>query len=443
MAAVAAEPDTGAETIGRRLRRLRLEQGVSQRELSAPGITYAYISRIEAGTRQPSVKALRMLARKLGVSVEYLETGANLPRSQQRELRLAERELRLRLEGDTDQLEVQAILDEAESDGDRASLLRARILLGFMSFAEADQNGTIEHLAHVIGSELVTPATRPDVYATLGQAYAAAGQAQRAVSLFEQALAELERSGTRDRPAEVRYATYLSYALTDLGDLARARQVLEALWARPRQPEDSYTRIRLYWSAGRVALEEARPLAALDSFRRAIALLETTEDAVHLARAHVACAEAVLGAGEEVASAKAHLDEAEQLSRGQATRDDLAAIRRLQALVALAAGEPQDAVVHAEDGLRLSRRAPREHGRAWLALAGARSAAGEPGADEAFVEAVARLREHGSSREHAEALRAYGRYLRDAGREREAIDVFERAADVAAGLPGERSRAAR
>ena len=61
------------EPIGVRLRRLRLERGLSQRELASPGVSYAYISRIEAGTRRPSVKALRMLARKLGVSPEYLE----------------------------------------------------------------------------------------------------------------------------------------------------------------------------------------------------------------------------------------------------------------------------------------------------------------------------------------------------------------------------------
>jgi len=66
------------ETIGQRLRRLRLERGLSQRELSAPGVSYAYISRIEAGTRQPSVKALRKLAPKLGVSTEYLETGSQM-----------------------------------------------------------------------------------------------------------------------------------------------------------------------------------------------------------------------------------------------------------------------------------------------------------------------------------------------------------------------------
>src|SRR4051794_41235784 len=88
------------EAIGERLKRLRLERGLSQRELSVPGVSYAYISRIEAGTRQPSVKALRKLAAKLGVSAEDLETGAAIGGAELRELQLAEAELQLRLEQD-------------------------------------------------------------------------------------------------------------------------------------------------------------------------------------------------------------------------------------------------------------------------------------------------------------------------------------------------------
>src|SRR5436305_12187313 len=85
------------ETIGERLKRLRLERGMSQRELASPGVSYAYISRIEAGTRQPSVKALRRLAAKLEVSPEYLETGSDIRDEEARELKLADARLALRL----------------------------------------------------------------------------------------------------------------------------------------------------------------------------------------------------------------------------------------------------------------------------------------------------------------------------------------------------------
>src|SRR6266446_4938120 len=121
-------PSAAGETIGQRLKRLRLEKGLSQRELAAPGVSYAYISRIEAGTRQPSVKALRKLAAKLGVTAEFLETGSDLASAEVRELRLADLELAVRL-GESTNAEVQlaAILEESLAAGDRGLAARVRL----------------------------------------------------------------------------------------------------------------------------------------------------------------------------------------------------------------------------------------------------------------------------------------------------------------------------
>jgi transcriptional regulator with XRE-family HTH domain len=71
--------DPGAALVGQRLRHRRQELGLSQRSISCDGVSYAYISRLEAGLRQPSVKALRKLAPKLGVSVYWLEFGREDP----------------------------------------------------------------------------------------------------------------------------------------------------------------------------------------------------------------------------------------------------------------------------------------------------------------------------------------------------------------------------
>jgi transcriptional regulator with XRE-family HTH domain len=67
--------DESPVAIGRRIHQRRIELGLSQRQLSGPGVSYAYISRIEAGARRPSVRALRRLAPKLNASVHWLETG--------------------------------------------------------------------------------------------------------------------------------------------------------------------------------------------------------------------------------------------------------------------------------------------------------------------------------------------------------------------------------
>ena len=89
--------DDSAESVGARLRRLRLERGLSQRQLASRGISYAYVSRIESGQRIPSVRAIRLLARRLGVTPEYLETGVDIAPVEALELRLSDAELRLRL----------------------------------------------------------------------------------------------------------------------------------------------------------------------------------------------------------------------------------------------------------------------------------------------------------------------------------------------------------
>jgi transcriptional regulator with XRE-family HTH domain len=78
-------------TVGERIRQRRHELGLSQRDLAEPGISYAYISRIEAQARSPSVGALRKLAPKLGVTVHWLETGEADPAEQLAQLVLDHR----------------------------------------------------------------------------------------------------------------------------------------------------------------------------------------------------------------------------------------------------------------------------------------------------------------------------------------------------------------
>ena len=61
--------------VGARLRAARERSGLSQRQLSFPGCSPAYISRIESGDRIPSLQLLRELGRRLGVSEDWLATG--------------------------------------------------------------------------------------------------------------------------------------------------------------------------------------------------------------------------------------------------------------------------------------------------------------------------------------------------------------------------------
>jgi tetratricopeptide (TPR) repeat protein len=438
--------DIQTETIGQRLRRLRAERGLSQRELSAPGVSYAYISRIEAGARRPSVKALRKLARKLGVSAEYLETGSEIHDSERRELRLADAELRLRLGGEVEhaEAEFESLLAEAAEAGDALSISRARIGLGLLAYDRGENARAAELLEGAVESGVVSPAARPDVFATLGRAWCALGQAERAVALFERCLELVTEEAPEDDTNGVRYASYLSAALTDLGDYERAQEVLRGAVSRSDRLSDPHTRVRLYWSLGRVAGNAGRPQASLGYFRRALALLEATEHTLHLGRAHLSCAWVLL-AGDQPGEAAAHLEQAEELFGTSAEQADLVMLRRHQAELALRQGDDETAVARAHEAIRLAEDAyAGERGNSWLVIAEALARQGSTAdAEAAFAEAGYLLERHGTPRERASCYRAWGRLLRDAGREAEALDVLERAADFAAeirsdGVPARR-----
>ena len=422
-------PPAAGETIGERLKRLRLERGFSQRELAAPGVSYAYISRIEAGTRQPSVKALRRLAAKLEVTAGYLETGSDLAPEQARELRLTDLELAIRL-GEQAGVEapLRELVDEAVTAGDRASALRARVALAALVQDRGEHGEAAALLEAALEGEPFSPVDFADIYSQLARAYTYAGRSQAAVELFERCLAEV--TGSEDVALEARYATLLSYALSDIGELARAEEVVRRALERAHSA-DPYTRVRLYWSMARLAHTEGRATVALINVRKAIALLQATDDTLHLARAHVLAASITLSR-DDPDQATQHLDQAEQLFGASASSVDLIEIAIRRSRIATSRGEGEAAVRLAREALTLvGDRSPVDGGLASAALAEALALTGErQEANEAYGRAVDLLEEQGLWRDAAQACRGWGRMLRQDGREEQALDVLERAAEL-------------
>jgi ATP/maltotriose-dependent transcriptional regulator MalT/DNA-binding XRE family transcriptional regulator len=419
------------ETIGERLKRLRLEKGLSQRELAAPGVSYAYISRIEAGTRQPSVKALRRLASKLGVSADYLETGSDLDPAAARELRLMDLELAVRLgehEGVEGQIEVA--LGESLAAGDNPAALRARVALAQLALERGEYERAATLLESALADEIFAPVERFDIYANLGRAYASSGRPDRAAELFQSCIDGVTEAGG-DASLEARYATLLSYALTDMGDIARAEEVVREALARTSDSTDPYMRVRLYWSIARLAHSEGRETVALENVRKAIALLQATDDTFHLARAHILAAQITLGRGSAEESEE-HLDHAEQLLGTSATQQDRLYIAQHRARIALHRGDPGTAAELARTAIDLSRSAaPSEEGIALHVLADASAMSGDAdGALAAYERAVELLEGGGRWRDASVACRAWGRLLREQNRETEAMDVLDRAAEL-------------
>jgi transcriptional regulator with XRE-family HTH domain len=63
------------ETLGQRIHRLRKVRGMSLAKVSNPDFTRAFMSQIELGHAQPSMRVLRVIAGRLGTEVDYLLDG--------------------------------------------------------------------------------------------------------------------------------------------------------------------------------------------------------------------------------------------------------------------------------------------------------------------------------------------------------------------------------
>ena len=418
------------ESIGQRLKRLRLERDLSQRELAAPGVSYAYISRIEAGSRTPSVKALRRLAAKLGVSADYLETGSDLDPHGERELKLGDLELAVRL-GDGERVEerLQEVLDEARAAGDSFCTLRAQVALASVASARGAFAAAAKMLERAVREEPFDAVVHQELYSELARAYASSGQANRAVELLERCIAELEGE---DPVREARYAVLLSYALSDAGDLARAEEVVQHALDQTQESEDPYMRVRLYWSMARLASAEGRAAVGLANVRKAIALLQATDDTLHLARAHILAANIAL-TRDDAGTASPHLDDAERLLGSAPTAEDATEVKRGRSRIAALTGDAERAAALARETIALiGDETPADKGRAYAALGDALALGGRTDeADEAYSRAVTLLEEQSRWRDATATCRAWARMLRQVGREDQAMDVLDRATEFA------------
>ena len=127
-------------------------------------------------------------------------------------------------------------------------------------------------LETAVAGEPFSAIDRYDIFANLGRAYAGSGHPERAAQLFEECIAAVEELGG-DPTVEARYATLLSYALTDMGEIARAEAHKVTAKA---QAEADQSGPLAQATATKDVIKEQTELAELDAVRREKELLGTT-----------------------------------------------------------------------------------------------------------------------------------------------------------------------
>jgi transcriptional regulator with XRE-family HTH domain len=411
----------GAETIGQRIARLRTERGLSQKEIAGPGVGHAYISRIEDGQRTPSLRALRVLADKLGVTLEHLETGREIPLVLERDYQLATAELDLRLANDPKA--EQSLRELAAAEPRNRSGARARAALGVRAAARAEHEQAIEQLEAATAAG-IRPRERPDVYEALAGCYLATGAPTKGIGLLERCLA----ATASDPILQIRYRAQLGRALHASGDTQRARAVVEQAAALADEFTAPRLRVYHYRALAEAAWAARAPEPALAHARRALALLEALDDARQLAHSHRLCGE-FHGLERESEQALRHLNRAERLLEQTGDTEQLGAVRAEQAKALAGLGHSDEALARAGDAAELLARDQRIAPAAEHALALAQAAAGDiDSAHETFLRATQAYEQRQQWRHAAAVAHDWGTALRQAHRPEQALDAFSRAA---------------
>jgi tetratricopeptide (TPR) repeat protein len=349
--------------VGQRLRQAREAAGLTQRELSFEGCTAAYVSRIEAGARIPSLQILHEFAKRLGVTPEYLATGR--PEGEDVSSELLEAEVALRL-GDEER--AAQLYEAARANADSAAALaRVQLGLGRLALRQDQIEQGVGLLEQAVRSRELAPGDASAAGNALGRGYVMQSRYDDAFAIFERFLDEAR--SRRDHFDEVRFSVLLANAYIDHGDYGRAHATLGEVLDVARQTVDPLLRASLYWSQSRAHLSQSEPDRAAEYARLALATLRASEQTLEAARVLQLLAFIENDRGNPAAALEL-VDEGEPIvsAAGQTTDAAMFTIERARALSAL--GETDEA---AELLLgivpRLSAAAPKDAARAYAAVA--------------------------------------------------------------------------
>ena len=262
---------------GPRLRAAREAAGKSLRELAFPGCSPSYISRLENGSRVPSLQLVHALAAKLAVrpggparddllgesrAAPHRRRGGAAPRRADT-ARECFREVAERADGDTRALAVGGLAQVLARDGENEEAI-----------------ALLEDTRELLGARF---AEHSSLVQTLGTLRAMRSEYDEALALFREGRRAAAERG--DRTLALQMTLLAANVYIDLGALAQSTDHLAAALGEAEVLGDRDLHARTLWSQSRLHTVEGRHDLAASFARRALAVLQVSEDELSIARA--------------------------------------------------------------------------------------------------------------------------------------------------------------
>jgi tetratricopeptide (TPR) repeat protein len=318
--------------LGERLRQARLERGMSQETLAQPEFTKSYVSAVERGKARPSLKALELMARRLGIPLnEFLvavpPTGSDIDIAALDEdiaYQLDHAKLLITTQRGDDALQLINTAEQeysdyfdrlsdptryrfyrlralaylrvgepgsARRDLDRAMVLapqlddsqeveRTRNALGAVFYEQDLPQQALEHhlrCAQAISDGVVKdPTLRLTIYRNLANDYWALKNTSQAIAAYKEALALLEDVNSLEQQAGIYWGISLAYK--DEGDLTRAKLYAQKALTIYESAQNQVAVIAMSTNLAEIYIEQGQSAAAEQLLAHAESLLTTTAD---------------------------------------------------------------------------------------------------------------------------------------------------------------------
>jgi tetratricopeptide (TPR) repeat protein len=364
------------ESLGERIRNLRLRKNMSQAQLAWPELSDSYVSLIESGKRTPAPSMVALLARKLDCSTAYLTTGVTeeAMTGLQETLRYAHIALQNGATSEARTCFAEVLAHPALAD---LPVLAHEARWGHARALEA--TGALDEAIIELGyaAELMSPQADPDHWAelhtALSRCHRERGELAESIRAGEEALEQLTEVGGQWTDSMVMLGATILAAYEVRGDLAYANQLAQMLVERAAAIGTPKALMAAFWNAAFVAEARGELDIALNLAERAIALLGEEDDPRNLGRLRVAYSIFLLAAHPERAEeVREVLTKAEhELEATSASTVDMAWCLTIQARAELALGRPVDAAALARRAAEFLQRT------AGLAIANAYTVLGE------------------------------------------------------------------
>jgi transcriptional regulator with XRE-family HTH domain len=420
-------------TLGQRLRALRIEQGLSQADLAGDMVSPSYVSLIEADRRSPERDVLEGLARRLGCSVVYLDSGIAPEQINEQRLKLQFAKIAHAngsLAEAREQFRELALTAIGEIRNDSLwGLARAEEALGNLHEA-------LTHLESLLAAARLGEPGAPGLL-TLHNArcriYRLAGDLTRSIEVGEAALRQVQELGLHGTDDEIRVSSSLVASYWARGDLFSAQHLASQVIQRAEQMGEREAQGNAYWNAAIVAAARGELPLALELATKTLALLSESAQPSSLASMRITYAWLLMRfdpprldeADSLLARAYEVLSELSISPKLATCRTEMARSAMLRGDLTAAADLAQQAIASCPDRAAEVAQAQVISGLVLVLQ-------GEPRQGAATVAAAAeQLADLGTALDGAQAWRELAEALLQAGEPAQAIDALRHAADGA------------